>query len=309
MKTSLGKLKYVSVRDVWKTESGDFTPWLAKPENMEKLGDAIGINFGPAVPEISVGQYRADIFTTEMGRDSQKVIIENQYGQTDHDHLGKIITYSSGKKANIVIWVAESASMEHKNAIKWLNERTDEDVEFFLVEMKLVQIDNSKPAPIFHIIEGPNICEKNAKQKKHVNAADKSRLVFWENFVNYASSSNGNFFETFSKRKISPKYYYDLTFNDKRYHFFLTNSKKYYSISVYMQNQKELYYKLQKHAKKIEQEIGAKLIWEEFKKACTIQWIAPKDLKTSGDVNLQKVFDWFIAAAFKYKEVFAKYAK
>lgn len=90
-------MKYVPIRDVWPSESSDFTPWLAQPENLDKLSDKIGIPFGPATVEVPVGAYRADIFTTENSTDGRNVIIENQYGQTNHDHLGKIITYGSGK--------------------------------------------------------------------------------------------------------------------------------------------------------------------------------------------------------------------
>lgn len=91
MKKTLGNIKEVSIRDVWPSESSDFTPWLAQPENLDKLSDKIGIPFGPATVEVPVGAYRADIFTTENSTDARNVIIENQYGQTNHDHLGKII--------------------------------------------------------------------------------------------------------------------------------------------------------------------------------------------------------------------------
>lgn len=309
MKKNLGKLKYVPLCDVWPKEASDFTPWLAKPENMEKLGKTIGISFGPAIQEVSVGVYRADIFTTEQGTEERRVIIENQYGQTNHDHLGKIITYASGKKANIIIWIVEKATDEHKSAIHWLNELSeDKDIVFFLIEMKLIQVDDSNPAPVFEIVEGPNEFERT------VNMTDtqKERISFWEQFVDYASKDK-RFAEMFSKRKVSHKPYYDLMIGDKRYHFYLSNlmgkGKKGYSISVYMVNQKDLFYHLQKHAQDIEQEIGAPLQWEEFPKACTIQWKAPQNIKPAADGNLQKIFDWYIAAAMKYKDVFAKYTK
>ena len=307
MKKTLGNIKYVSIRDVWPSESSDFTPWLAQPENLDKLSDKIGIPFGPATVEVPVGGYRADISTAENSTDARNVIIENQYGQTNHDHLGKIITYGSGKRANIVIWVAEKAGDEHRSAIQWLNEHTDEDVAFFLVTIKLIQIDNSNPAPIFEIIESPNDWERNIKYKSSMNDAQKERIGFWERFVEYASK-NKRFTDVFRNRKISSKsYYLDLTFGDKRYHFYVANiaqpSKKGCSITAYMINQKPLYNQLKANAGNIENELGTKLKWKESENTCTIRWEMPKDLATSE----QAIFDWYIDAAFKFKNALAKY--
>lgn len=308
MVKTLGTLKTISIRNIWPKEACDFTPWLAQPENMNRLGEKLGISFGPAYIEEPVGSYRADIFTTENSIERQNVIIENQFDTTDHDHLGKIITYASGKNANIIIWIAETARDEHRSAVQWLNEHTDDDISVFLITVKLVQIDDSKPAPIFEIIESPNGWHRAIKNKNTLTNLHKERLDFWERFIDYASRDN-NFFHTFRKRKASTKPYYDLPFDDdKRYYFYLSNTiqngAKEYGISAYMVHQKPLYARLKANAVHIEREIGAQLIWEEFNAICTIKWIAPDSVPESDDA----IFDWYITAAYKFKDVLAKYA-
>ena len=121
---ALGKLEEIKdLRDVWPHEALDFTPWLAKEENMALLADAVGLDITVDEQESPVGDFSVDIFASETGTD-RKIIIENQLEDTNHDHLGKLITYASGKSADIVIWLVKRAREEHKSAIEWLNNHT-----------------------------------------------------------------------------------------------------------------------------------------------------------------------------------------
>ena len=150
----LGSLKEVKdLRSVWPHEALDFTPWLA--ENIDFLGETLGLDITVEETESSVGSFNVDIFASEVGTD-RKIIVENQLEDTNHDHLGKIITYASGKDADVIIWVVKHAREEHKAAIEWLNNHTDEKIEFFLCEIKLFQIGESSIAPSFVIVEKPN---------------------------------------------------------------------------------------------------------------------------------------------------------
>ncbi len=117
----LSKLEKVALREVWKHEALDFTNWLAKPENLELLSDEIGIDITLIQTEASVGDFNVDILAEEENT-GKKIIIENQLESTDHDHLGKIITYASGFDAEIIIWIVKGVRDEHKKAIDWLNE-------------------------------------------------------------------------------------------------------------------------------------------------------------------------------------------
>ena len=132
----LGKLKEIKdLRKVWAHEALDFTPWLAEEENLSELADAVGLEITLDETESSVGDFSVDIFAKETGTD-RKIIIENQLEDTNHDHLGKLITYASGKDAEIIIWVVKRAREEHRSAVEWLNNHTDENIGFFLVEIK-----------------------------------------------------------------------------------------------------------------------------------------------------------------------------
>ncbi|MCQ2438831.1 MAG: hypothetical protein MJ074_03605 [Oscillospiraceae bacterium] len=134
---ALGKLEEIKdLRDVWPHEALDFTPWLAKEENIALLADAVGLDITVDEQESPVGDFCVDIFASETGNE-RKIIIENQLEDTNHDHLGKLITYASGKSADIIIWVVKRAREEHKAAIEWLNNHTDEKIGFFLLEIKL----------------------------------------------------------------------------------------------------------------------------------------------------------------------------
>ena len=129
---NLGKLQKGDLREIWKHEASDFTNWLAKPENIAILSDEIGIGLKLVKTEAEVGSFSSDILAEEENT-GKKVIIENQLEPTDHNHLGKIITYASGYDAAIIIWIVQEARDEHKRAVDWLNEHTDEGVNFFLV--------------------------------------------------------------------------------------------------------------------------------------------------------------------------------
>ena len=154
--TNLGRLEEIrDLRNAWPHEALDFTPWLAEDENISILGDAVGMEIAVDETESAVGDFSVDIMATEVGT-GRKIIIENQLEDTDHDHLGKLITYASGKSADIVIWVVKRAREEHRSAIEWLNNHTDENIALFLVEIKLYQIGSSDIAVKFEVVEKPN---------------------------------------------------------------------------------------------------------------------------------------------------------
>lgn len=159
----LGKMKKIKdLRSVWKNEPKNFSKWLSEEENLNLLGNEIGVDITLDQLESRVGDFSVDILATEVDT-NKKIIIENQLEDTNHDHLGKIITYASGKNAEIIIWIVKRAREEHRKAIEWLNDNIDAKISFFLVEIELWQIDNSPLAPHFNVIERPNDWAKNVK--------------------------------------------------------------------------------------------------------------------------------------------------
>ena len=135
----LSKIKRVDLRKVWKHEALDFTNWLAEPENLELLSEEVEIEISLIQTEASVGKFKVDILAEENNT-GRKIVIENQLDSTNHDHLGKIITYASGFDAEIVIWIVQNVRDEHKQAIDWLNEHTDQKVNIFAIQMEVWQI-------------------------------------------------------------------------------------------------------------------------------------------------------------------------
>ena len=141
MDRDLGELKLLNVRFKWTNEATEFTPWLAEEDNLSRLGLALGLELELENTEVSVGPYSADILAKDIGN-GKYVIIENQLEKTDHDHLGKAITYASFLDATAIVWIASDFTDEHKKALDWLNDHTSEELSFYGVKLELWQIEN-----------------------------------------------------------------------------------------------------------------------------------------------------------------------
>ncbi len=156
---SFGKLERLPARSGWPHEAHKFTPWLA--ENVEFLGDALGLSLELKAREHQVGRYSLDLLLADATE--RVVIVENQFGQTDHDHLGKLLTYCAGTEADVVIWIAERLNEEHLAALEWLNENTRSGIGFFGVELELLRIADSPLAPNFRVLVQPNEWAKSVR--------------------------------------------------------------------------------------------------------------------------------------------------
>ncbi len=141
-KNKFGELKILNMRDAWKHEAHDFTPWLK--DNISELGKALGLDLEAKNTEEKIGKFYLDLLAQE--KDGRIVAIENQFNSTDHSHLGQLLTYAAGCEAKILIWITEHVQDEHRAAIEWLNHSTDAETEFYLVKVEVLQIDDSLPA-------------------------------------------------------------------------------------------------------------------------------------------------------------------
>ena len=178
---SIGKIKRVKLREVWKHEAKDFTTWLQ--DNIEILNDTLDLSLGNAEREQSAGTFSIDLVAEDDG--GNFVVIENQLEKSNHDHLGKVITYLTSIGARTAVWIVADARPEHINAINWLNESTSAD--FYLIKLEAIKIDNSPAAPLFTLIVGPSIEGKQiGKTKKDLGERGKLRLEFWTKLLNFA---------------------------------------------------------------------------------------------------------------------------
>ena len=182
----LGNLAKINIRDVWKDEAKDFTPWLACEENILILSEEIGMQLEVVSVEKDVGPYRADIFCREISNGTC-VVIENQLEKTDHNHLGQILTYAAGLKALTMVWIAKEFTEEHRAVIDWLNEITDETYNFFGIEVQAWQIGDSLPAPKFSIICKPNNWTKYMMTISETNLTkmQQFQIDYWGAFKKY----------------------------------------------------------------------------------------------------------------------------
>src|SRR5215510_12155532 len=182
----LGRLQKVDLREAWASESSDFTPWLAQEENLKLLGDTIGIELELESQEKNVGPFRADLLCKDTATDAW-VLIENQLERTDHSHLGQLLTYAAGLDAVTIVWVAERFTDEHRAALDWLNERTDEKINFFGLEVELWRIGDSPVGPKFNIVCKPNDWTRSIQKAAEGELSEHKQMQFkfWTAFRNF----------------------------------------------------------------------------------------------------------------------------
>ena len=269
---NIGKLKTVPIRDLWEHEQYDFSEWLSKEENIEMLSDEIGLTLTEINKEVFVGSYRCDLVAKDETT-GIKVIIENQLEATNHDHLGKIITYASGLDANVVIWIVKEAREEHRSAIEWLNNKTTKDISFFLMEIRAYKIGDSLPAPKFVIVEKPNDFVKTANtsiDSGELSKAQAERLNFWNRFNEVLISRN----KPFNVRKATTDHWYDVALGTSEAHISITlvNKTNSIGIEIYINDNKELFDKLHSLSEEIQNELGFSMDWQRLdnKKASRI---------------------------------------
>jgi hypothetical protein len=182
---NLGRLEKIeNLRSIWETEAGAFTPWLAGEENLKLLGKTVGLDLELEATEKDVGPFRADILCKDTATGSW-VLVENQLERTDHTHLGQLLTYAAGLKAVTIIWIADRFTEEHRAALDWLNEITDDRFAFFGLEIELWRIGDSPIAPKFNAVAKPNDWSKTVTTAKRtlddqtLTGIKQDQLEFW----------------------------------------------------------------------------------------------------------------------------------
>lgn len=305
---SIGKLIEVDVRELWQHEQYDFSNWLAKETNLEYLNDILGLTLTDVDKEVYVGPYRCDLVAKDETT-GITVIVENQLEGTNHDHLGKIITYASGLDAKFIVWIVKEAKEEHCAAIEWLNNNTNNEINFFLIEIHAYKIGDSSPAPKFEVIEKPNDFVKRSKAKSDNNELNKREseiLSFWEQF-NQVVASRG---KPFNLRKPTTDNWYDVALGTSEAHIAITlvNKDGNIVVEVYISDNKELFDRLFEYKEMIEDQLSLSLIWERLdnKKVSKIKQII-SGLNFDDHSNYDELMNQTIDLAVKMRDVFKKY--
>ena len=299
MTTPLGRLTRVDLRDIWETEAQHFTPWLAQTENLEVLADTLKMELELEAQEKNVGPFRADILCKNTD-DGSWVLIENQLERTDHGHLGQLLTYAAGLQAVTIIWIADSFTEEHRAALDWLNDITDESFRFFGLEVELWKIGESNPAPKFNIISKPNDWTKSISSaaKKiatgNITEVKLKQLEFWKLLKSRFDTSNTKT----NLRKPLPQHWMHIGIGKTGFTIAATLNTKENRIGTELyisdENAKQYFNLLYSDKDKIETDFGQHLDWQELpdKKASRILY-CKNNTNPLLEKNWPEYLDWF----------------
>ncbi len=307
-KMAIGKLEEVDIRELWKHEQYDFSEWLSKKENIEKLNDILGLTLVDISKETYVGSYRCDLFAKDETT-GIKVIIENQLEMSNHDHLGKIITYASGLDAKVIVWIVKEAREEHRSAIEWLNNNTNSNINFFLIEIHAYKIGNSDNAPMFQVIEQPNDFIKNNKSinsNDTMNKSQSQRLEFWNQFNNVLVERG----KPFNVRKATTDHWYNVAIGTSDAHIDITlvNKDSVIGVELYITDNKELFDKLYQRKDEIENDLGLKLDWRRLNNSKASRIVTfIKGLNFDDHSNYNELINKTIDLAVLMRDTFKKY--
>lgn len=270
---TLGELTRIDARSVWKNEATEFTPWLAA--NISLLGQALGLDLEVSATEVDVGPFSVDIVATDLST-GHLVVIENQLDPTDHSHLGQLITYAAGQAAASLVWVAPRFRDEHRQALDWLNANTAEDVNFFGVEVELLQVSGSIPAPHFKLVAEPN---EWAKAQKSASAAPSELGLRYQQFLSSVLDRFKQLRPFFtSASRVSTDNWFQFAAGRAGFNFSWSiaagsrmRAELYIDVGDREQN-KALFDQLRAQSQELEAQIGHPLTWERLddKKGCRI---------------------------------------
>jgi hypothetical protein len=297
--TVIGKLKQVPLRDLWAHEDRGFSAWLEK--NLDSLSEALRVSLSDPQRGIKAGDFQVDLVADD--ENGNRVIIENQLEATDHDHLGKVLTYLTNLDAKAAIWITKEPRPEHVRAVQWLNETTPGDIAFFLVRLDAYRIGGSEPAPLFTVIVGPSEESKNfGTQKKELAERHVLRRTFWELLLARArkegvmyhahcSPSTANWIQV-TAGAISGLYFV--------YVVWMTEEA---AVELYIDTEdrdenKSIFDQLQKQKAVIEKSFGKPLSWERLdaRRACRVRYVIREGGLIDGKEKWPRIQDSMISA-------------
>ena len=266
----LGRLTRVDLRYIWNSEANDFTPWLAREENLGILGETLGIDLELEAQEKAVGPFRADVLCKDIGSGTW-VLIENQLERTDHIHLGQLLTYASGLEAVTIVWIAARFTEEHRSTLDWLNRITDDSFRFFALEIELWRIGESLAAPKFNVVSKPNDWSRSVAQAarsmedSELSETKVLQREYWATLLSVLEDVEG---PVSGNRKAQPQSWMWFPIGRSRFHLgaAIALPKREIRAELYISGNKAkaFFNLLAEQKEEIEKELGYKLQWEEL---------------------------------------------
>ena len=306
----LGCLERVGLREIWSTEAQDFTPWLAREENLAILGQTLQVELQPEAQEKNVGPFRADILCNNADGGSW-VLIENQLERTDHVHLGQLLTYAAGLNAVTICWVAARFTDEHRATLDWLNEITDERFHFFGLEVELWRIGDSEPAPKFNIVSKPNDWSRSVAAMTRPGSAEASPLqrqqyAFWVQLMTRLGADGS------PVRPKKPQAQGWMQFTVGRADFWLEATlnaqQKWISVDLFMRgaDASAHFQLLREQQDSIEKDLGETLDWRELpnRKSSSLR-LSLKGVDPTQDDDWLRQIEWVATTLTRFHNTFA----
>lgn len=295
----LGRLEKINPREIWPDEARDFTPWLR--DNIQALSEALGLDLEIIETEGVVGDFWVDMVGKDLGS-GRPVVIENQLGSTDHDHLGKLLTYAAGKDTGVAIWVATEFRDEHRQALEWLNSISIEDRLFFGVQVEVFKIGDSLPAPNFDVVVQPSGW---VKQQRHSVLSPKQeayQLFFTELLEKLKKKYPG----ITAAKKGLPQNWLAIAAGRSGFEFgaaFVQNGRFRVELYIHGKYSTHAFDFLREKREEIEEEFGQPLSWEELPRGRRV------GLYTSGSIeqppeSLSRLQDWAVEMLGQFNKVF-----
>lgn len=311
MQKSLGRLERVDLRNIWLSEAAGFTPWLAQPENLSVLAEAVGFELELEAQERNVGPFRADILCKDV-ETGHWVLIENQLERTDHTHLGQLLTYASGLQAVTIIWIAAKFTEQHRSTLDWLNEITDERFSFFGLEVELWRIGDSLAAPKFNIISKPNDWSRDVNVAARAISAEpvtdtkQKQLAYWTQWRDRLDAAPG----AYRIRKPAAQHWLDFSIGRANYWVSATLNapERRAGIELNMRNSpdnKLNFETLSSERSAIEDEFGEPLIWLPLAGKKSSRVAAYKtDIDPLDESNWPELLDWMQITFDRFQQIF-----
>ena len=303
--TQLGKLQKVDLRKVWENEARDFSGWLVKDENLALLSEELGIEIEAIGTEQSSGRFKIDILAKEANS-GDYIIIENQLEPTNHDHLGKVITYAAGYDAKYIIWIVKDVLDEHQKAIEWLNDHLDESISCFLIKIEVWQIGDSKPAPRFEVVSLKNnwvATLKKSVNSEELSANQQKQQEFWTALKDNFQSRD----KDMNIQTPGPKHWHNFNLGSTICHPYLTiNSRKNFVSCDLWTTNKEFLTFLKEREEDLKRDLGINFNWWEANKSGGVRTTL-KVVDVFDQSQFSTSFDWLYKQVKLFQKIFKRY--